>query len=410
MAWCEDSRVDYLFGLAGNSRLTDAIEAELAWAAAEHQETGKPAQGLLLCHPRQLEPAATGDRQGRAPGRGRQPALHRHLAETQGDRCPDPLRTGLLCRGEMENRIKECQLDLGACPRAGEEAGPVGRSYLDRDDGRQPAAAVVLVVRLRAAVGAAPRRPARHRVGSTCGSIRSSSSNRARVTVSSGDQSPSPAPTPTSLSPPAARTALSLTADDGRRHRTETCARGDSPKSQPLHNTANTGSRLSAANTTTAKSSHTTPFRPQNQLHPAAGEKCGLVRPAKRAPEINVGGRMRDHGAAGTVAKFRDVVRRPSRECLRHRADVLNQKSVTPPHPLAPLASSPGGRGWGESPFGSGAPTCHSAWLLRRDDLPRIHDVLRIQCALQASHDFDLDAGLVAQQARPFQFADAVLG
>ena len=26
MAWCEDSRVDYLFGLAGNSRLLDAIE------------------------------------------------------------------------------------------------------------------------------------------------------------------------------------------------------------------------------------------------------------------------------------------------------------------------------------------------------------------------------------------------
>ena len=44
MAWCEEQRVDYLFGLAGNSRLTDAIEAELAWAAAEHQETGKPAR------------------------------------------------------------------------------------------------------------------------------------------------------------------------------------------------------------------------------------------------------------------------------------------------------------------------------------------------------------------------------
>ena len=66
-------------------------------------QAGAPVQGLLLCHPRQLEPAA-GDRQGRAPGQGRQPALHRHLAETQGDRCPDP----------MENRIKECQLDLWA--------------------------------------------------------------------------------------------------------------------------------------------------------------------------------------------------------------------------------------------------------------------------------------------------------
>jgi hypothetical protein len=32
------------------------------------------------------------------------------------------------------------------------------------------------------------------------------------------------------------------------------------------------------------------------------------VRPAKRAPEINVEGRMRDHGTAGSVARFRDVV------------------------------------------------------------------------------------------------------
>jgi hypothetical protein len=44
MAWCEDSRVDYLFGLARNSRLLDEIALDLAWAEAEHQETGKPAR------------------------------------------------------------------------------------------------------------------------------------------------------------------------------------------------------------------------------------------------------------------------------------------------------------------------------------------------------------------------------
>src|SRR5512146_39994 len=44
MAWCEDSRVDYLFGLARNSRLLDAIAIDLAWAQAEHRETGKPAR------------------------------------------------------------------------------------------------------------------------------------------------------------------------------------------------------------------------------------------------------------------------------------------------------------------------------------------------------------------------------
>src|SRR5512132_2780647 len=43
MAWCEEQRVDYLFGLARNSRLLDEIAIDLAWAEAEHQETGKPA-------------------------------------------------------------------------------------------------------------------------------------------------------------------------------------------------------------------------------------------------------------------------------------------------------------------------------------------------------------------------------
>ena len=44
MAWCEEQRVDYLFGLARNSRLLDEIAIDLAWAEAEHQETGKPAR------------------------------------------------------------------------------------------------------------------------------------------------------------------------------------------------------------------------------------------------------------------------------------------------------------------------------------------------------------------------------
>jgi hypothetical protein len=42
MAWCEDNGVDYVFGLARNSRLLEAIEAELAGAAAEHAATGVP--------------------------------------------------------------------------------------------------------------------------------------------------------------------------------------------------------------------------------------------------------------------------------------------------------------------------------------------------------------------------------
>jgi DDE family transposase len=156
--------------------------------------------------------------------------------------CAQTLYERLYCaRGEMENRIKECQLDLGACPRAGEEAGPVGRSYLDRDDGRQPAASVVLVVRLRAAVGAAPvALPGTELAQATCGSIRSKLLKLgARVTVSVrrikiAIASACPHQADFALAHARLRAArLSVTADDGGRHRTETCARGDSPKSQP---------------------------------------------------------------------------------------------------------------------------------------------------------------------------------
>lgn len=32
MAWCEGNRVDYVLGLARNSRLLEALAVELAWA------------------------------------------------------------------------------------------------------------------------------------------------------------------------------------------------------------------------------------------------------------------------------------------------------------------------------------------------------------------------------------------
>ena len=44
MAWCEDNRVDYVFGLAKNSRLVAEIYNELAWAEEDAKATGKPAR------------------------------------------------------------------------------------------------------------------------------------------------------------------------------------------------------------------------------------------------------------------------------------------------------------------------------------------------------------------------------
>jgi len=48
MAWCEASNVDYLFGLARNVRLVEAIAAALADAAAESAETQAPARRFKL--------------------------------------------------------------------------------------------------------------------------------------------------------------------------------------------------------------------------------------------------------------------------------------------------------------------------------------------------------------------------
>ena len=117
MAWCEANRVDYLFGLARNSRLLDQIEAELAAAAAEHELTGKSARRFKDFT------YATRDswsRSRRVIGKaehldkGSNPRfVVSSLNATEVD--GKTLYERVYCaRGEMENRIKECQLDLFA--------------------------------------------------------------------------------------------------------------------------------------------------------------------------------------------------------------------------------------------------------------------------------------------------------
>jgi hypothetical protein len=115
MAWCEEQRVDYLFGLARNSRLLDEIAIDLAWAEAEHQETGKPARRFKDFF------YATRDSWSR---RRRVIGKAEHLAKGANPRFivtslkrkaidAQTLYEQVYCaRGEMENRIKECQLDL----------------------------------------------------------------------------------------------------------------------------------------------------------------------------------------------------------------------------------------------------------------------------------------------------------
>jgi hypothetical protein len=117
MSWCEANQVDYLFGLARNKRLAAEIETELAAAAEESRETGKPARRFKDF---MWQTRSSWDRRRRVVGKAE---------VTQGGSNPRFVVTSLsadeaemrhlyedlyCARGEMENRIKECQLDLFA--------------------------------------------------------------------------------------------------------------------------------------------------------------------------------------------------------------------------------------------------------------------------------------------------------
>ena len=117
MAWCENNGVDYLFGLAKNSRLVEEIENELAAAQEHSQKTEKPARRFKdfawrtrrsWSRERRVVAKAewTG---GEANPRFVVTSLAREEHEARH------LYEKLYCaRGEMEIRIKECQLDLYA--------------------------------------------------------------------------------------------------------------------------------------------------------------------------------------------------------------------------------------------------------------------------------------------------------
>jgi len=117
MAWCEANRVDYVFGLARNTRLVKAIEAELAQAEEEACRTGAPARRYKDFR---YATRQTWSRERRVIGKAEW---------TKGEANPRFIVTSLrkaetggrflyekiyCARGDMENRIKECQGDLFA--------------------------------------------------------------------------------------------------------------------------------------------------------------------------------------------------------------------------------------------------------------------------------------------------------
>ena len=122
MGWCEANAVDYVLGLARNTRLVGEITPELALAKSAAEKTGKAARCFRDFRYQTLD---SWSRERRVVGKAEQ------LVDGAGKPSPNPrfvvtnlaaeawppreLYERLYCaRGEMENRIKECQLDLFA--------------------------------------------------------------------------------------------------------------------------------------------------------------------------------------------------------------------------------------------------------------------------------------------------------
>jgi hypothetical protein len=120
MAWAEANGVDYLFGLARNARLVERIAPELARAEAAARRSRRPARRFAdfawatresWSRPRRVVAKAEW-MPGRENGANPRFVVTSLVADAIAARA---LYEKLYCaRGDMENRIKECQLDLFA--------------------------------------------------------------------------------------------------------------------------------------------------------------------------------------------------------------------------------------------------------------------------------------------------------
>src|SRR6201991_1173071 len=117
MTWCEMNRVDFLFGLARNERLETAIKDELMQACLDSLRTGRAARRFKdfmwstldswsRCRRVVCKAEVTG-------GETNPRFVVTSLKSREG--AAQHLYEAIYCaRGEMENRIKECQSDLFA--------------------------------------------------------------------------------------------------------------------------------------------------------------------------------------------------------------------------------------------------------------------------------------------------------
>jgi Transposase DDE domain group 1 len=117
MVWCEANRVDYLFGLARNSRLEAILAPAMKQAVKVAKWTGRPARRFKDFWYTTLD---SWDRERRVIGKaewtkGEGNPRFVVTSLSRGEFGARYLYEKIYCaRGDMENRIKECQLDLFA--------------------------------------------------------------------------------------------------------------------------------------------------------------------------------------------------------------------------------------------------------------------------------------------------------
>ena len=127
MAWCETHGVHYVFGLARNPRLEALIAEELAEVEAKAKASGKPERLFKELRYQTLNSWSCERRvvaKAEHLPKGKNPRFVVTSLKSEAVETRELYEKIYCARGDMENRIKECQLDLfadrtsAASPRA----------------------------------------------------------------------------------------------------------------------------------------------------------------------------------------------------------------------------------------------------------------------------------------------------
>src|SRR5271157_320648 len=117
MAWCEAHGVHYVFGLARNARLEALIADELAEAERKAAQSGKPERLFKELRYQTLNSWSAKRRvvaKAEHLPKGKNPRFIVTSLTSKAVEAQDLYEKIYCARGDMENRIKECQLDLFA--------------------------------------------------------------------------------------------------------------------------------------------------------------------------------------------------------------------------------------------------------------------------------------------------------